>query len=597
MDFKNKALFVGLLLCAAFVLFGCTSMSPVCGDSLCSAGEENSCPTDCANTINGNVVVYVSGAYDSEGDLSLEYYNNSYVNYNFSNMVSSTLGNNWSGTTGNNLSISLNQSQAIVKPVPKYGDRQVVISNPKNGDYYFTVRSDDYAYFGSSEKITISEDKNYYVQLELKPSQPVVRVRAVDSVDNLNLSGQGKIEIHLIKYVYTNGETNKEDTMVNSIDFIDGQEMNGLFYLWQPENVPGVQSFFVATVTKDGYSGGEQTLWINNKYNEVSVPLNVASAQTGSLQITIVPGTGTTYADLNRLVGKVLTISNVLPNQSAVIPSDSNVPPNQSAVIPSDLVVTFHGVPYGSYYVSGQTNSAESNEVSKLAPVGIAWWGLLGSEAQNENVPAYLGALVKLSALDSSGNVLDSNKVVISSLCSKYPAGLESCSDLNMSWERYFGSNPFYLPHEIFNENDLNYSMNTQFWMIANYGSEKVTSPKWAYGQGFNSWAITFPSDTNLSFCPAPISRNVVYSPPFSCIVTGNLGTSILRMVTVDSNAQLSVRNPETGMSLKVYRNSRSYVSYDFNLVWNKPLPMIGMGEGFIVQKPGAQQVIISLTP
>jgi len=45
-----KFLFLVSLLAIAFVLFGCTSAPTVCGDSFCSAGEDNvSCANDCGS--------------------------------------------------------------------------------------------------------------------------------------------------------------------------------------------------------------------------------------------------------------------------------------------------------------------------------------------------------------------------------------------------------------------------------------------------------------------------------------------------------------------------------------------------------------------
>ncbi|MGI6589306.1 MAG: hypothetical protein ACOX1V_01425 [Candidatus Iainarchaeum sp.] len=53
---KKAVVLIGLLL-TLFLFLGCTQSS-ICGDSICSLGEENTCPTDCATSINGDIKRY-----------------------------------------------------------------------------------------------------------------------------------------------------------------------------------------------------------------------------------------------------------------------------------------------------------------------------------------------------------------------------------------------------------------------------------------------------------------------------------------------------------------------------------------------------------
>ena len=57
---KQFFVLIALLIVLAVFLSGCTETT-ICGDGLCSSGEENTCPTDCAEPVNATVNINVSG--------------------------------------------------------------------------------------------------------------------------------------------------------------------------------------------------------------------------------------------------------------------------------------------------------------------------------------------------------------------------------------------------------------------------------------------------------------------------------------------------------------------------------------------------------
>lgn len=55
-------LIVFFVLVTFFLFFGCTGQA-VCGDGICSPGEEITCPQDCRVPIEGNVTSSIDDLY------------------------------------------------------------------------------------------------------------------------------------------------------------------------------------------------------------------------------------------------------------------------------------------------------------------------------------------------------------------------------------------------------------------------------------------------------------------------------------------------------------------------------------------------------
>ena len=106
------------LIFSVLFLLGCTQTPQLCGDLICSEGEENTCPTDCASQIDGTVTVSIYGGGYGE-DLTLEYSSYENVNVNLGKGISSRLGSNWGSDTYSNLNFSYNQNNFVQKPVPE----------------------------------------------------------------------------------------------------------------------------------------------------------------------------------------------------------------------------------------------------------------------------------------------------------------------------------------------------------------------------------------------------------------------------------------------------------------------------------------------
>jgi len=432
MDFKFKALVFVALLVSAFFLVGCTLPTKICGDTICSVGEENTCPTDCPAKINGSVIVNISGAYDSTQEMWLEYYSNSNVNYTANTAIESVLGENWSGLETKNLSIALNQASVVKKPIPS--NREIVISNLSTGEYYFTVRSNDYAYFGTSEKITISEDRNYYVSLVLKPSQPVLRLKAFDGNTGTILTGVGRISVYEVLENYVNGENQINESLVSSVDFTSGQEMNALFYLWSTQQAVDYRTHFKAIVEKEGYNSVVwDYLYTDQKYNESTVTLFRTEQKTGSFGITIVPGYGTTEHDLAVLEGTRVSVMNSNDFESRT----TEVIQRSSG---GKLHLILEDYPYGSYYAV-PIIEYDLNSV----PVSFYWNFEINSSIPMASMEAVLGSIREYSVKNSLGNLLDPQKVLINSVCSYYQ-DTNSCTSYagyeSHYWSDILSTNP-----------------------------------------------------------------------------------------------------------------------------------------------------------
>ncbi len=474
MEFKSIGLILVLVL-SLFLLLGCTQQS-ICGDTLCSSGEENTCPTDCATPINGNVFVSINGANDAT-DLILEYYSSSNVNINLSNAISSSLASNWSSNNSKNLSISLNQNDSVVKPVPE--SREIVLEGLKQGEYYFTARNSDYSYYGKAEKVLINEDKDYTVKIDLKANQPIVKVNAVDESGNA-LIGSGKIEIFEVSTYYdSQSNTSKtSESLVGSIEFSEDQYMAGLFNLWPTQNKIDYQTHFKAVVTKDNYGMGIlDYLYVENKYNSISIQIIKETPATGSLKIQIVPGLGTTLSDLEILKGKEIYFYGG---------SFEDVK-NQSAVINDDLTINLDNYEIGKYYMSGI--SYDSN----IAPVQLdnSKEIVITQGTNSIELDGFLGIAASLSIVDSQFSIIDSDNVKVNKICYSSIESLSCTNYDGKTWTQVYGKNPYPVQIGLNNEKSIDEYSNILFSFSLGYDSQ-VKDFNFSFKQGWNDIIMKF---------------------------------------------------------------------------------------------------------
>jgi hypothetical protein len=403
---KKLVILVGLLLALALFL-GCTETS-FCGDGICSSGEEATCPTDCAEPVEAKVNIYVSGAYDAEGDLSLFWHHNKDVYASAYQNITSRLGDNWYGQESKNLYISFNESQSGEQPIGS--KRQISLTFSGQGDYYFEARSDDYAYRAVSEKITITDSGEYYVYLDLVPSNPAVRVKAYDEYGNI-LSGEGKITLTAVETYCSYGECNENEWEYDSRTIYD-DEMNALFFVYMPynyyNNTETRDIYYKIEVEKSGYLTQTQYYWPHSKYQERHVYMQKdVPVETGNMKVTIVPGIGTTQEDLDELEGqKVRACGSYKECQYTTI---------------SDGRFYFENLPYDTYYVYGgygQYDSQSSHPPMSLAESKIT----VNSEVVYAEAKALRGYGMKLSILDGNYNLIDleTNEIYHVQYCNYY---------------------------------------------------------------------------------------------------------------------------------------------------------------------------------
>jgi hypothetical protein len=356
------------------------------------------------------------------------------------------------------------------------------MSNVKQGEYVFTARSDDYGYFGTSEKVLVSEDKNYYVNVELKPSQPLLRVRAVDESWN-KLVGPGTIAIYEVtNYLdkYGAGDWKTDEREVSSASFDSASEMNALFYLWAPKNELDSSSHFKVVLSKDNYGKSVQEyVWVGDKYQDQSFQIIKEKPKTGNLKVTVVPGVGTTLADLNVLIGKKVGIVPV-----------SGTGEQYTEIISPDLTVTLSNYSYGQYNL--WFYNTYDNQVP---PVTIEYSIVtVDSDAGYAKVNGLLGSLLKLSITDSALKLLDTNLVSVYQICG-YDQDNNYCSDYNgKSWVAVSGgaSNPYTIPLQLSSEADLNRYSQMKYSFELGYAEMKKTFVFPYFKQGVNSVFLTF---------------------------------------------------------------------------------------------------------
>lgn len=381
-----------LVLVLALFLSGCTQTS-FCGDQICSSGEENVCPTDCVAPVEAKVNVNVSGAYDAEGDLSLYWYSSKDVQANAYSNITSRLGENWFGSESKNLYISFNDSKS--GEVPVSNSRQVSMNFTQAGDYYFEARSEDYAYRAVSEKITITESGEYYVNVTLTPSNPALRVKVLDESGS-TLSGKGKITLTAVETICEYGECRDNEWQYDSRVFYEGEEMNGLFFLYVPYQYnfeKNVNMHYKIEVQKEGYLTQTGYQYPYGKYSEYQMVLGKdVPTQNGALKINIVPGIGTTQDDLVELEG------------ASIRACGEYTPCVYSTVL--NGTIYFEELPYETYYVYRNYN--DYNSQSSHPPMSIAELKVeVNSEIVYGETKGLRGFGMKLSILDGTGNLID----------------------------------------------------------------------------------------------------------------------------------------------------------------------------------------------
>lgn len=485
---KNKLIFLLVLFFTALFMFGCTgTSSTICGDNICSTGEELSCPTDCAVKVNGDVIININGAYDSDGEISLYWYHSKDVYANISQGITSRLGDNWYGSTNKNLNISFNDSSSGSIPVEKYGNRQIVLSNLEQGDYYFEARTEDYQYRAVSEKILVKEDGDRYITLNLVPSYPAVRIRAVDE-DYNPLNGEGTIEIHYVEETWNNGEYETYEGLYNSMSFENGEEMNALFYVWQPEILDNRNVYYKAVVKKEGYTSEVRNIWGTryNKYSEYSVVSteNEPIVETGNLEINIVAGNEKSdySSQMFLLEGKEVQICKA-SNWSC-----------ESVILDSDLKINLENKAYGDYAIQLGLSGFNLNEI----PYTINDTVTIDSENSVTEVKARRGSLTKISVLDANRQIIDSSKIKIHSVCSNNGASI-SCYDHNgVTWDKIAGSNPLAMTNQLYSENDLNLLLAMEYIFKLEFNEQIKEFNFPIFRQGYNTQRLGFDSSQTI---------------------------------------------------------------------------------------------------
>jgi hypothetical protein len=401
---NKKFLITSLLLVfSIFFLFGCTESNlNICGDGVCTTGEENTCPTDCAEPVNATVNINVSGAYDATGDLSLYWHHSKDAYANASANITSRLGDNWFGEQSKNLNISFNDSESGSKPIGDERNIQMNFTEP--GDYYFEVRSQDYEYRAVSEKITVSESKEYYVDLQIVPSNPALRVKAIDESGNI-MVGEGKIDLYAIETVCKYGECTEDKWLYETVKFSAEDEMNALFFVYVPRdeyfNKRSIN--YEVVLSKTNYETSISWTNIYGKYQELQVILQKdVSTEKGDLKVSIVPGMGTTQDDLLELEGKEI---HVWGKDKSIIGKVSKG------------LVYFEDLPYGSYYLESSYNK-DFNYQSGIAPVSTESTQIeINQETNSVTVKGLLGIGLNLSIVDAKGNLIPKEEILQNSYC------------------------------------------------------------------------------------------------------------------------------------------------------------------------------------
>jgi hypothetical protein len=466
-----KVLFILSLIFATLFILGCTQNMPICGDGVCASGEELTCPTDCAVKVDGKVFITINGAYDSDGEIYLYWYHSKDVYASLSQNLTSRLAENWEGSQNKNLFISFNDSSSGSIPVDKYGDRQIVLENLEQGEYYFEARTNDYAYRAVSEKVLIKENGDKYITLNLSVSNPAVRIKTYDEYGNI-LNGPGKITIYANEsYTSDYGDYQEYEWEHSYQKFNSDEEMNLLSFLWQPDSLDKVKISYRAVVEKEGYEPAVIYLYdaLYNKYLEYSAWLYTNKpAEKGDLKVQIVPGNNTDEIEAKGLIGV-----------KAEVCSSDYYSECSFVIIDNDLSIILDDYPVGEYVI--RAYSTDSN----LMPVSIDSDSSKVSVKSKDNnsltqIKAIRGMKMKMSLYDGNrmGDLADPNKVLIHEYC-VFVDGVElECykfdNNTPLSWTEVFGSNPYFWSRHFDSYNEIQDQLKQKIVFYLLYGEKKA---------------------------------------------------------------------------------------------------------------------------
>ncbi len=490
----RKSVLVILAVLALFLFFGCTAPVQICGDNICSSGEENVCPTDCVEPVNAVVNVSVSGAWDAQGAVYLRWYHSKNVTASLNADVVSRLGDHWFGQQSKNLYVSFNDSKSGELPITN-DMKQYSINVAEPGDYYFEAISEDYGYRAVSEKITVTGSNTYYVNLNLVPSNPAVRIVAYDEQGNFAF-GKGTIELYYQEIDCSYGACKENQWLYETQSFDKEQEINGLFFLYMPQSVLSQKDVrYTVVIKKEGYLDYTTQVVPYSKYQEYRTWLSKeVSSDKGDLKVTIVPGLGTTKEDLIKLEGrKAYAMSTGGKTFETII---------------TQGVALFTDLPIDNYYVWGQnlyatTNYDYSSPIPNVSTMDLESVKVTSGLTQVE-MKALLGFGVKLSVLDSKGELISSDKVYYTQTCS-FRGDKNYCYDYTDNPPQLFTVNPWTMNEGFINEDIIKEVESEWSEVKLRYGDQD----KWfvlAIKQGYN--------EIVWQFDPTSIEHNYVEDVP-----------------------------------------------------------------------------------
>jgi len=530
--FKKLSL-IFLAVLALFLLFGCTAPAQICGDGICSEGEDGVCPTDCVAPVSAKVNVSVNGAWDAQGDVSLRWHHSKTVTASLNQDIVSRLGDHWVGQQNKNLYISFNDSKSGEIPITPE-KRQYTISVTEPGDYYFEAISEDYAYRAVSEKVTIVADGEKYVSLNLFPSNPAVRIRAYDESGNVAF-GKASIELYVQESNCKYGECTTNEWLYNTQSFDEGTAINGLFFMYVPKGVLEQKSIqYKAVIKKEGYLDYIMQVVPYSKYQEYDVLLSkVISSEKGSLKVSISPGIGTTQEDLAELEGLGIIACATGECLSSKVLNGS---------------VYFAELPYGTYYVYGDYtyDSMSSHPPVSMTEVKVT----IDSSSTSAVAKGLRGVGMKLFIVDGNGRLIDTVNEPIYSIQSCMTNGDSNyCSQVNDPPQRIIlEKNPAEFSQRISSEQQIIDLQDDFVYIELMYMGKR----KWfSYGmkQGYNEYI--------WKFDPVKIDHNYVEDVPVGGSIyvdgAGNYIGEVLEIRLLNV-VQVGQNNPFQGQ-FGLYRN------------------------------------------
>jgi len=477
---KKIIIATALVLVLALFLSGCTQTS-LCGDQICSSGEESTCPGDCVAPVEAKVNISVNGAYDAVGDLSLYWYSSKDIQASAYSNITSRLGDNWFGSESKNLYVSFNDSKNGQIPVPT--SRQISMNFTQAGDYYFEARSEDYSYRAVSEKITITESGEYNVNLTLTPSNPALRVKVFDEYGN-TLNGKGIITLTAVETVCEYGECKENEWQYDSRVFYDKEEMNGLFFLYIPYQYNFKEKrdmYYKIEVQKEGYSTQTGYHYPYGKYSEYHMSLGKeVPAEKGILKIKIVPGVGTSVEDLAELDGANVQACGKYACYDSTIRYAEEL-----------TSITFEGMLYDNYAVYGYV---DYNYQSSHPPMSLVSSNIeVNSEIVYGEAKGLRGYGMQISILDSMGNLIDTVNEELYGLqsCYVYSDGVKNCSSNEEPQRIVLPSNPVQISQRAYSEEEITNPTNVSMEVELMYKGEK----KWfsySMKQGYHEYIWQF---------------------------------------------------------------------------------------------------------